>query len=93
MCNLTNEKFVDDLLHPMENVEEIEFAGGEPILDPIHFNILDSIKHPERVTLKYSTNLSTLFSTKNMTLLGMWKKFKDIKLTVSIDGNKDTNYH
>ena len=21
----------------------------------------------------------------------MWKKFKDIKLTVSIDGNKDTN--
>ena len=36
----TNEKFVDDLLHLMENVEEIEFAGGEPILDPIHFNIL-----------------------------------------------------
>ena len=29
---LTNEKFVDDLLHLMENVEEIEFAGGEPIL-------------------------------------------------------------
>ena len=27
----TNEKFVDDLLHLMENVEEIEFAGGEPI--------------------------------------------------------------
>lgn len=88
----TNVKFVDDLLHLMENVEEIEFAGGEPILDPIHFNILDSIKHPERVTLKYSTNLSTLILNKKYDIIGMWKKFKDIKLTISIDGNKDTNH-
>ena len=88
----TNANFVDDLLHLMENVEEIEFAGGEPILDPIHFNILDSVKYPERVTLKYSTNLSTLVLNKKFDIIGMWKKFKDIKLTISIDGNKDTNH-
>ena len=32
-----NEKFVDDLLHPMENVEEIEFAGGESTSIQTHF--------------------------------------------------------
>lgn len=88
----TNESFVDNLLHLMENVEEIEFAGGEPILDPIHFNILDSIKNPEKVTLKYSTNLSTLILNKKFDIIGLWKKFKDIKLTISIDGDSETNH-
>ena len=89
----TNEKFVDDLLHLMENVEEIEFAGGEPILDPIHFNILDSIKYPERVTLKYSTNFKHLFLNKKYDIIECGKSLADIKLTISIDGNKDTNYN
>ena len=47
----TNERFVDKLLKCLENVEEIEFAGGEPLLDPIHYRVLNNIKNPERVTL------------------------------------------
>ena len=56
----TNKRFVDKLLVCLENVEEIEFAGGEPLLDPIHYRVLSNIRHPERVTLKYSTNLHQL---------------------------------
>ena len=87
----TNEKFVDDLLHLMENVEEIESLEVSTLILYI-LTFLDSVKYPERVTLKYSINLSTLILNKKYDIIGMWKKFKDIKLTVSIDGDKDTNH-
>jgi hypothetical protein len=74
----------------METVEEIEFAGGEPLMDPIHYRVLDSIPHPENVTLKYSTNLSIMKMGKH-SVIDLWKKFKSIKLTISIDGHKELN--
>ena len=56
----TNKNFIDKLVTLMDHVEEIEFAGGEPILDPIHYRVLANVKNPEKVVLKYATNLSTL---------------------------------
>lgn len=85
-----DEHFVPQLLEVMETVEEIEFAGGEPLMDPIHYRVLDSIPHPENVTLKYSTNLSIMKMGKH-SVIDLWKKFKSIKLTISIDGHKELN--
>ena len=45
-----DEEFVGNLIELMEHVEELEFAGGEPLMDPIHYRVLDSIPHPENVT-------------------------------------------
>lgn len=87
----TNEAFVTSLVTLMETVEEIEFAGGEPILDPIHFRILSNVTHPERVILKYSTNLSTLLLNDKFNILELWKRFKGVRLTISIDGHRDLN--
>ena len=85
-----DEHFVGHLVELMEHIEEIEFAGGEPLMDPIHYRVLDSIPHPENVTLKYSTNLSIMKSGKH-NVIDLWKKFKNIKLTISIDGHKELN--
>lgn len=85
-----DEYFVDQLLELMSTVEEIEFAGGEPLMDPIHYRVLASIPNPENVTLKYSTNLSIMKMGKH-NVIDLWKKFKSIKLTISIDGHKDLN--
>lgn len=85
-----DEYFVGHLVELMEHIEEIEFAGGEPLMDPIHYRILDSIPHPENVTLKYSTNLSIMKMGKH-SVIDLWKKFKSIKLTISIDGHKELN--
>ena len=87
----TNEGFVGKLVTLMETVEEIEFAGGEPILDPIHFRILSNVAHPEQVILKYSTNLSTLLLNDKYNILELWKRFKGVRLTISIDGHRDLN--
>ena len=85
-----DEHFVGHLLELMSTVEEIEFAGGEPLMDPIHYRVLASIPNPENVTLKYSTNLSIMKMGKH-NVIDLWKKFKSIKLTISIDGHKDLN--
>ena len=55
-----DEQFVGQLVELMDHIDELEFAGGEPLMDPIHYRVLDSIPHPENVTLKYSTNLSIM---------------------------------
>jgi MoaA/NifB/PqqE/SkfB family radical SAM enzyme len=86
-----DEHFVGHLVELMEHIEEIEFAGGEPLMDPIHYRVLDSIPHPENVTLKYSTNLSIMKMGKH-SVIDLWKKFKSIKLTISIDGYRELNH-
>jgi MoaA/NifB/PqqE/SkfB family radical SAM enzyme len=86
-----DEQFVGQLVELMNHVDELEFAGGEPLMDPIHYRVLDSIPHPENVTLKYSTNLSIMKMGKH-SVIDLWKKFKSIKLTISIDGHRELNH-
>ena len=86
-----NKIFVDDIIENLDNVHELEFAGGEPLLDPLHFEIISKIKNPENVILKYSTNLTHLEFKKGRNVLDVWKKYKGIKLTISIDGDERLN--
>jgi radical SAM protein with 4Fe4S-binding SPASM domain len=68
-------------------VEEIYFAGGEPLLMTEHYEILDMLVEKERfdVFLRYNTNLSTL-KYKSYDLINIWKKFKKVEIYASIDG-------
>jgi radical SAM protein with 4Fe4S-binding SPASM domain len=77
-------KYVDQFI---DNVEEIYFAGGEPLIMPEHYVILDKLIEKERfdVYLRYNTNLSTL-KYKNYDLLNVWKKFDDVEIFASLDG-------
>ncbi len=68
-------------------VEEIYFAGGEPLLMPEHYKILDKLIENQRydVFLRYNTNLSTL-KYKDYDLVDTWKKFNKVDIFASIDG-------
>lgn len=71
----------------MDDVEEIYFAGGEPLLMTEHYQILDKLIAKERydVNLRYNTNMSTL-KYKDYDLIDIWKRFKTLKIFASIDG-------
>lgn len=69
---------------PLTHVNRIYFAGGEPLLNPTHWEILDELKNPENVELFYSTNLSVL-QYKTKSVFDYWSKFKKITLSVSLD--------
>jgi radical SAM protein with 4Fe4S-binding SPASM domain len=77
-------KYVDQFI---DNVEEIYFAGGEPLLMAEHYQILDKLIAKERydVFLRYNTNMSTI-KYKDYDLIDIWKKFKKVKIFASIDG-------
>jgi sulfatase maturation enzyme AslB (radical SAM superfamily) len=64
----------------------VEFAGGEPLMDPQHYRILDMLApYGNDIEIKYATNLTTL-GKSNRTIWEYWPKFKSVAVNVSIDG-------
>jgi molybdenum cofactor biosynthesis enzyme MoaA len=72
----------------------VEFAGGEPLMDPQHYRILDMLKpYGNNIELKYATNGTTLGISKGRNIHNYWKDFKSIAINISIDGIDDVyNY-
>lgn len=68
-------------------MDELHLAGGEPLLIDFHYRILERlIKNGHTATkLYYDTNLSTL-THKKWDVIKLWKKFENIKLSLSLDG-------
>ena len=87
-------KFWDDIEYNLDAMSEIHFAGGEPLIMPEHWRILDLLVEKEKfnVDLRYSTNGTTL-GTKKQNVLEYWKKFKYVHLSLSIDGAGDAFEH
>lgn len=68
-------------------VEEIYFAGGEPLIMEEHYRILKKLDEMKRydVRLRYNTNFSQL-RYKSLKIDEIWPKFDSVHLSVSIDG-------
>ena len=69
-------------------VEEIYFAGGEPLIMEEHYRILKKLDEMKRydVRLRYNTNFSQL-KYKSLNVVEMWPKFDSVHLSISIDGS------
>lgn len=86
----TREHCVDDLYgvldEQMDNVEEIYFAGGEPLIMEEHYYILEQlIKHKKtHVRLRYNTNLSKL-TYKKWNVVELWEHFDNVQVIASLD--------
>jgi hypothetical protein len=68
----------------------VEFAGGEPLMDPTHYKILDMLApYGNNIEIKYATNL-TILGKSTRTIWQYWPKFKSVAVNVSIDGIGDS---
>lgn len=77
----------DPLEDQYENVDKIYFAGGEPLIMPEHFRVLQKIidsGRAHKVKLLYNTNMTKLNYNKH-DLIEYWKEFKVVVLGASID--------
>jgi sulfatase maturation enzyme AslB (radical SAM superfamily) len=72
----------------------VEFAGGEPLMDPQHYKILDMLKpYGKNIEIKYATNGTTLGISKGRTIHDYWPHFRSVAVNVSLDGIHDVyNY-
>jgi radical SAM protein with 4Fe4S-binding SPASM domain len=82
--------FWEDIAQNLDDMKEIHFAGGEPLMMPEHWKILKLLDEKQKydVALRYSTNGTTLGRDKD-DVLSYWKKFKYVHLSLSIDGAGD----
>ncbi len=87
----------DDLLEELTKLGPsfriIEFAGGEPLMDPMHYKVLDALQpFAKNIQVKYSTNLSKL-TYGRYNALQAWKNFKGVDISLSIDGYPELNQY
>jgi MoaA/NifB/PqqE/SkfB family radical SAM enzyme len=94
--NLKNKPFLDSFVDSpnwwnsfeklLPYFKRVEFAGGEPLMDPTHYKILDMLApYGDNIEIKYATNL-TMLGKSNRTVWQYWPKFKSVAVNVSIDG-------
>jgi len=71
----------------LDYVEQIYFAGGEPLLMEEHYNILNELVKRERfdVRLIYNTNF-THTDLKGNSVFKYWKQFDSVAVGASLDG-------
>jgi radical SAM protein with 4Fe4S-binding SPASM domain len=85
--NEISTTFKSSFIKLIPQLESIYFAGGEPLISPEHFEILDLLTpYAHKITLDYNTNLTTL-TFRNYNLIEKWKTFKFVKLGISLDGS------
>jgi sulfatase maturation enzyme AslB (radical SAM superfamily) len=80
----------DDMWNQMQEhipyLEQIYFAGGEPLIMEEHYKVLKELVRLERfdVKLVYNTNFSKL-NLKDENVLDYWKLFKSVSIGASLD--------
>lgn len=98
--NLKNKPFLDkfqdspewwaSLEKNLPHFRRVEFAGGEPLMDPQHYKILDMLQpYAHQIEIKYATNLTTLGINKGRTVHEYWPNFRSVAVNVSLDGMGD----
>ena len=70
----------------LDNITNIRFLGGEPMLSDDYLRLLDSMPHPEDITVQYTTN-GSIFPDAN--IMKIWSKYRKIVLMYSIDDMHD----
>jgi len=76
---------VNELIQSYPNVESIAFVGGEPTIHEEGIRFLKELIKLDRaknISISYVTNLTGL--TQDLT--DVWQEFKEVHLSVSIDG-------
>jgi sulfatase maturation enzyme AslB (radical SAM superfamily) len=88
------DRWWDSFEKLLPHFRRVEFAGGEPLMDPQHYKILDMLKpYGSNIELKYATNGTTLGISKGRTIHDYWPHFRSIAVNVSLDGIHDVyNY-
>lgn len=76
--------FLNSVKDQAHHIKELYFAGGEPLMIPEHYSILEFMVaegHAKNCILRYNSN-GTDISDR---LLTLWAHFKEVKFNFSID--------
>ena len=74
----------------LDSIENVYFAGGEPLMMKEHYNLLNALIERGRtdVRLNYNTNFTELVF-KKQDVLQLWNKFDVVSIGASLDASYD----
>ena len=77
---------LNEVLDHVEHIDLAYFAGGEPLITPEHYVILEELIRQGRTdtVLRYNTNASNL-KYKDYDILDLWSYFDRVEVSCSID--------
>lgn len=88
IIHVDNEKgtVLEEILDHVDHIDLAYFAGGEPLITPEHYVIIEDLIRKGRTdtVLRYNTNASNL-SYKDKDILELWKHFDRVEVSCSID--------
>lgn len=81
------EKIWSFIKQQLPSLKRIYLAGGEPLLQEEHYQLLELLIAEKRtdIAIEYNTNLSTL-EFKSWKVVELWRHFPHITLGASLDG-------
>lgn len=84
------EQVIEQLDFVMDELEEVYFAGGEPLLMPEHHQLIMKLVENKKfnVKLRYNTNFSQT-NFKDTEFLEVWKLFDDVFIHASLDDSEE----
>lgn len=85
-----NDTLAEKLVCDFPNLERVAFIGGEPTISEEHTKFLKLLikeKRSQNINISYVTNLTGITDE----LIDIWKNFKTVHVSVSIDGYKEVN--
>ena len=83
------DNLLTQIYDQIDNIEQIYFAGGEPLMLPEHYKLLNKIidkGRAKKIALLYSTNMAKLTYGK-WDVVPLWQQFKEICVQASLDGS------
>ena len=83
---ISKDNIFDIIKNDIDKTYKFYFAGGEPLISPMHWAILEELVELRlfNVELAYNTNLLKL-DYKGKNIIDYWKKFKNVYVGCSID--------
>lgn len=88
LIHVDNEKgaVLEEILDQIDHIDLAYFAGGEPLITPEHYVIIEELirRGKTNTTLRYNTNASNLIY-KDKEILELWKHFDKVEVSCSID--------
>ena len=84
----TEEDMWEQMQEHIPHLDQIYFAGGEPLIMEEHYRLLNELVKREmfHVRLIYNTNFSKL-AYKDQDVLELWKKFDVVSVGASLDAS------
>lgn len=83
--------FLESMMEQAGNIQQLYFAGGEPLMIPEHWKILQELiaeGHAKNIKLRYNTNGHP---DSAMKAVNYWNHFKEVVVNFSLDGTQYVN--